>query len=43
MGHEVVNQELAAIVRRLDLDGDTKITYEEFVEGLAPVSTLIHQ
>ena len=38
MGHQVLPEELAAIVRRLDIDGDAKITYEEFVEALSPVS-----
>lgn len=27
-----------AILRRFDLDGDSKITFQEFVEGLKPVS-----
>ena len=38
MGHQVLPEELAAIVRRLDIDGDAKITYEEFAEALSPVS-----
>ena len=38
MGHQVLPEELAAIVRRLDIDGDAKITFEEFVEALSPVS-----
>jgi len=38
MGHQVLPQELVAIVRRLDVDGDSRITYNEFVEALTPVS-----
>ena len=38
MGHHVVKKELVAILRRLDLDGDSKISYHEFVEGVKPVS-----
>jgi len=38
MGHQVLKKELVAILRRLDLDGDSKITFQEFNEGLKPVS-----
>jgi Ca2+-binding EF-hand superfamily protein len=38
MGHHVVKKELVAILRRLDLDGDSKISFNEFVEGIKPVS-----
>ncbi len=38
MGHHVVKKELVAILRRLDLDGDSKISYHEFVEGMKIVS-----
>lgn len=27
-----------AIVRRLDIDGDSKIRYHEFIESMTPVS-----
>lgn len=27
-------QELVALIRRVDLDGDAKISYEEFFEGI---------
>ena len=39
MGHQVEKKELVCILRRLDLDGDSKITFPEFSEGLRPVST----
>jgi len=38
MGHQVLSQEIVSIVRRLDIDGDSRITYNEFVEALTPVS-----
>lgn len=38
MGHQPVRKEIVAILRRLDLDGDSKITYQELSEGLKPVS-----
>ena len=38
MGHQVLPQELVAIVRRLDIDGDSKIGYHEFIESMTPVS-----
>lgn len=38
MGHQVLPKELIAIVRRLDIDGDSKIGYQEFVESITPVS-----
>lgn len=38
MGHQVLPQELLAIVRRLDIDGDSKIGYYEFIESISPVS-----
>lgn len=38
MGHQVLNPELISIVRRLDIDGDSRISYNEFVEALTPVS-----
>lgn len=39
MGHksENMNGELVAIVRRLDIDGDGKIKYNEFIEAISPV------
>jgi hypothetical protein len=38
MGHQSTKQELISILRRLDLDGDSKITFQEFSEGIKPVS-----
>ena len=34
MGVLVSKQELVALIRRIDLDGDAKISYEEFFEGI---------
>ena len=36
-GHLPEKDELVAIMRRFDLDGDAKITFSEFVEALSPV------
>lgn len=38
MGHQVLPEEVKAIIRRLDIDGDQKINYNEFVESISPVS-----
>jgi Ca2+-binding EF-hand superfamily protein len=38
MGHQVLKKELVAILRRLDTDGDSKISFQEFAEGIKPVS-----
>lgn len=38
MGHQSEQEEITAILRRLDIDGDQKITYKEFKEGMGPVS-----
>lgn len=34
MGVLMSKQELVALIRRIDLDGDAKISYEEFFEGI---------
>jgi EF-hand domain pair len=34
MGVLLSKQELVALIRRIDLDGDAKISYEEFFEGV---------
>lgn len=34
MGVLLTKQELIALIRRIDLDGDAKISYEEFYEGV---------
>jgi Ca2+-binding EF-hand superfamily protein len=34
MGVLVQKSELVALIRRIDLDGDAKISYEEFFEGV---------
>jgi Ca2+-binding EF-hand superfamily protein len=34
MGVLLNKQELLALIRRIDLDGDAKISYEEFFEGV---------
>lgn len=38
MGHQVLPEEVKAIIRRLDIDGDQKINFDEFVESISPVS-----
>lgn len=38
MGHQVLPKEIEAIIRRLDVDGNTIIKYPEFVESVSPVS-----
>lgn len=38
MGHKVLKPELVAIIRRMDLDGDGKISFAEFNEALRPIS-----
>ena len=37
VGHNPVKKELVNIMRRFDLDGDAKISFQEFVEGVSPV------
>lgn len=37
MGHKVMPNEAGAIVRRMDVDGDNRIGYSEFVESISPV------
>lgn len=34
MGHIASKQELVAIIRRLDTDGDAKVSWREFKEGM---------
>lgn len=38
MGHQTRSNEVSAIIRRLDIDGDKKIKYSEFVESISAVS-----
>ena len=37
VGHQPVKQELTAIMRRFDLDGDAQISFAEFSEALTPI------
>ena len=37
IGHSPVKEELIAIMRRFDLDGDAKVSFREFAEALTPV------
>lgn len=37
MGHHVLKKEITAILRRFDLDGDSKLSFQEFNEGIKPV------
>lgn len=34
MGHLATKDELLSIIRRFDLDGDAKINFDEFTEGI---------
>ena len=38
MGHQVLKPELIAIIRRFDLDGDSRISLQEFVEAIKPTA-----
>ena len=38
MGHQPLKAELIAIIRRFDLDGDSKISFAEFCEAIKPIS-----
>ena len=38
MGHQIFPKEVQSIVRRLDIDGDNKITFSEFYEALQLIS-----
>lgn len=38
MGHQIYPKEVQSIVRRLDIDGDNKITFSEFYEALQLIS-----
>ena len=43
MGHQPLKSELIAIIRRFDLDGDSRLSFSEFCEALRPISPdLIH-
>lgn len=35
-GHVATNKELAAIIRRLDLNADSRLSFDEFEEGIKP-------
>ena len=37
MGHQPVKAELISIIRRFDVDGDSKISFQEFSEAIQPV------
>lgn len=36
-GHIATNKELAAVIRRLDLNADSRLSFEEFNEGIRPI------
>lgn len=38
MGHQVLKAEIVAIIRRFDLDGDSRISFQEFNEAIRPIS-----
>ena len=37
MGHLIKPKEVECVVRRLDIDGDGKITFDEFFEAISSV------
>ena len=41
LGHRVLTEELVALMRRLDLDGDSLVTFHEFYEAVTPISIVI--
>ena len=43
MGVLMQKSELVALIRRIDLDGDAKISYEEFFEGVKSQFSLINR
>ena len=43
MGILMPKSELVALIRRIDLDGDAKISYEEFFEGVKSQFSLINK
>ena len=38
MGHKVLKPELIAIIRRFDIDGDSRVSFREFNEAIRPSS-----
>jgi len=38
IGCQLLPRNLSSIVRRLDVNGDGKITFDEFIEAFTPVS-----
>lgn len=38
MGHQALKTEVIAIIRRFDLDGDSRIGFAEFCEGMKSIS-----
>lgn len=38
MGHIVQPKEVVCILRRLDIDGDSRVSFHEFVEAISPIS-----
>jgi hypothetical protein len=43
VGHSPLKSELIAIMRRLDIDGDKRISFEEFSEALSPLALKIYR
>ncbi len=43
MGVLMQKSELVALIRRIDLDGDAKVSYEEFFEGVKSQFSLINR
>ena len=38
MGHTVQPKEVSSILRRLDIDGDNRVSFDEFVEAISAVA-----
>ena len=38
MGHVIQPKEVSCIIRRLDIDGDNRVSFDEFVEAISPIS-----
>ena len=38
MGHTVQPNEVTSILRRLDVDGDSRVSFDEFVEAISAVA-----
>ena len=42
VGHQPLKTELTAIMRRFDLDGDAKLSFQEFTEAFTPIQPNVY-